>query len=117
MWFDYDVRLWTKCDTRRLVFHEGGHILGLQHTSDGIMSIDGRDDVALPGCTASHPTILTRAEDKLLNIVPLEWSVSCGYVGKKVHCTAESKDKQPRVRRYEVHVSPTKIALHRVKSR
>lgn len=117
MWFDYDVRSMSKCDTRRIVFHEGGHILGLDDSDHGIMSIDGRNDVALPGCPAIHPSILTRAEDKLLDIVPLEWTVSCGRIGKKVRCTAESPDKRPLMRRYVVRSSGTKIWLHRVKNR
>lgn len=118
IWFDTNVRSWSICDTRRLVFHEGGHILGLDDGGDGIMSTfeTVRDRAAVPGCPVHRLTAVQRAEQKLLDTIPAGWSGSCGHVGRKVRCTAEGPGKRPHVRRYEVHATATKIALHRVKN-
>lgn len=119
IWFNTNVRSWSRCDTRRLIFHEGGHILGLDDGGDGIMSTfeSVRDRAAVPGCAVHHLTVVQRAEQRLLDTISAGWSASCGRVGKKVRCTAEGPGKRPRVRRYEVHASGTRIALHRVRKR
>lgn len=119
IWFNTNVRSWLSCDTRRLVYHEGGHILGLDDGGDGIMSTfeSVRDRAAVPGCPVQRPTAVQRAEQRLLDTIPAGWSVVCGRVGKKVRCTAEGPGKRPRVRRYEVHASGAKFTLHRVRTR
>lgn len=119
IWFNTNVRSWSSCDTRRLVFHEGGHILGLDDGGDGIMSTFEfvRDRAVVPGCPVHRLTAVQRAEQRLLDTIPAGWSVVCGRVGKKVRCTAEGPGKRPRVRRYEVHASGAKFTLHRVRTR
>jgi hypothetical protein len=114
---DVDVRTWGHCETRRFVFHEGGHILGLPD-GEGIMStrMEDRELVFVPGCPGYRQTSVERVQDRVLTIVPVGWSVSCGRVGRMIRCTAESPAKRPVVRRYETRVGK-KITLKRVKTK
>lgn len=105
----------SRCEQRRIVFHEAGHLAGLDHDAGGIMSQDWmvRDEVPVPGCPSLKPSLNDRIVDRVLDRVPMGWGVSCGpRRGLVVRCRAELGRK---VRRFRVRLADSAGSSFEVK--
>lgn len=108
-----DWDLLPACQRRRLVLHELGHMVGHEHAEGGLMSQSEqvRDRVAVPGCPAVRATVLDRAADHVLGLVPVGWGVSCGWARRGVvGCSASGGRAE---RRYRVRVRGGRLTVRR----
>lgn len=110
----------SRCEQRRIMFHEAGHLAGLDHDAGGIMSQDWmvRDRVAVPGCPAQSQRLRDRIVDRVLGMAPVGFEVSCGPRRRMV--VACRADHGRRVLRYRARLSDrlgSRFTVVRVKGR
>lgn len=90
--------LMPACDRRRVVLHEIGHLAGHRHSEGGLMGPHA-DRVAVPGCPAVRETLVDRATDRVLGVVPAGWEVACGLARRGVvGCSASGRRLARRYR-------------------
>lgn len=116
-WVQLDPVAWERlsgCQRRRMLIHEvAGHLAGHQHSEGGIMAEhwSGREDVPVPGCRG--PSLTARVTDRVLEIAPVGYEVSCVRKGAVVRCRAV---RGRLVRRYRARVVGDSFTLRRVRA-
>lgn len=95
----------SPCTRRRMVMHEAMHLEGAVHAPQGLMATywEDREVVQVPGCPPKRVSLRDRATERLLQVVPVGFSVSCGdRRGLVVRCRADVDGR--RVRRYSARL-------------